>query len=145
MLTFHLQVAKDACFYLSKFMYLLNSMHWLCGLQEEKAEVLYIYRLSVYCILSLINFALEKLWTCVWLFVPAAKGQTHLIQPKSLTVAWPHGVPFQMQPSLEAQKTSGHILGRCFLSCQGSVDLQVTEVAWSLQVSWSHMAQSLVG
>lgn len=52
------------------------------------------------------------------------KGQMHLIQPNSWTVTRPHGAPSQMQPSLEVLKTSGCILGRCFLRSQGSVDLR---------------------
>lgn len=75
------------------------------------------------------NFTLAKLWTCVWLFVPTVKGQICLIQPNARTVTWPHGTPSQMQHSLEVLKTYGPILGRCFLSSQGLLDLQVTKAA----------------
>lgn len=78
---------------------------------------------------TLPNFTLEKLWTCVWLFVPTAKGQICLIQPNSPTVTWPHGAPSQMQRSLEVLKTYGPILGRCILSSQGLLDLQVKKAA----------------
>lgn len=62
-------------------------------------------------------------------FCASSKRANTSDSAKTLTVVWPHGAPSQMQPSLQALKTSGPILDRCFLSSQGSGDLQVTEAA----------------
>lgn len=69
---------------------------------RDKKQRFYTHSLLAYYTLSVSHLPLKSFELVYDFFVPAAKGQTYLIQPKSWKVGWPHGAPSQMQLSLES-------------------------------------------